>query len=260
MRLAMLFVAIFSISLRRGLAHRANLVFEVLASVSGIAAELAALSIVFTQVDALAGWSPGEAVVLLGTYQVVSGIIGTFVEPNVGWFRDQVIDGKLDDILLKPVSSVFLASLGTCTPLALTQVATGAVVIIIGVREVGSTPAVSGILAWWMMLVAGVAVSWASRVLLATLAFWAPSFQPDVLYKALWQFGRYPVTIYRQPARFALTWVFPLALIATLPAQALTGGVSPQQLILGVAVGLAAILIAQTVWRAGLRRYTSATS
>lgn len=260
MRLVTLFVAIFSISLRRGLAHRANLMFEVLGSVTGIAAELAALSIVFTQVDTLAGWSPGEAVVLLGTYQVVSGIIGTFVEPNVGWFRDQVIDGKLDDTLLKPVSSIFLASLGTCTPLALIQVVTGAMVIAIGVRELDNTPPAWSMLGWLLMLAAGIAVSWASRVLLASLAFWAPSFQPDVLYKALWQFGRYPVTIYRQPVRFALTWVFPLAFIATLPARALTERASPLQIIFGLLVGLVTMMIAQAVWRAGLRRYTSATS
>lgn len=260
MRLATLFAAIFSISLRRGLAHRTNLVFEVLAIAIGIVAELATLSIVFTQADTIGGWSAGEAVVLLGTYQVVSGIIGTFVEPNLGWFRDQVIDGKLDDTLLKPVSSIFLASLGTCSPLALSQVATGAVVVVIGVWNVDGVPGVWSMLVWLLMLATGIVISWAARVLLASLAFWAPSFQPDVLYKALWQFGRYPVSIYRQPVRFALTWVFPLAFIATLPARALTGGASPQRLILGATVGLVAILIAQTVWRLGLRRYTSATS
>lgn len=69
------------------------------------------------------------------------------------------------------------------------------------------------------MLAVGIAIAWASRVTLASLAFWAPYLTPDVLYGALWQFGRYPVGIYRQPIRFVLTYVLPVAFIATIGAR-----------------------------------------
>lgn len=260
MRLLRLFAAIFSISLRRGLAHRANLLFEALVSVTAVAAGLGALGIVYTRTDTLGGWGLGEAVVLLGTYEIVSGVLWAFIEPNVAWFRDHVNDGRLDDTLLKPVSSIFLATLGTCAPLGLLQVTMGMAIVSIGLWELGSVPTPWGILGWLLTLAMGIAITWASRVLLASLAFWAPSFQPEVLYKALWQFGRYPVSVYRQPIRFTLTYVLPMAFIATVPAQALTRGPSPLLLIVGLAVGLGAILVVQLVWNVGLRRYTSATS
>jgi ABC-2 type transport system permease protein len=258
MRLPRLFMAIFSISLRRGLAHRTDLLFESLVHGTEVAAGLAALGILYTRTDTLGGVSRGEAVVLLGTYQLVSGVLWTFIEPNVAWFRDQIIDGKLDDTLLKPVPSMFLASLGTCAPLGLSQAATGMAVVVIGLRDVGTVPNAWGIVAWLLTL--GVVLTWAWRVLLASLAFWAPSFQPEVLFKALWQFGRYPVGLYRQPVRFSLTYVLPIAFIATIPAQALTQRVSPRMMLAGGAFGIAAFLIVHVVWQAGLRRYTSATS
>lgn len=194
MRMIILFGAIFSISLRRGLAHRANLFFEALMSVTGIAAGLATLGIVYTRTDTLGGWSLGEAVVVFGLW------------------------------------------------------------------ELGTIPTPWSVLAWLLMVTVGIGITWASRVLMASLAFWGPSLQAAVLYKALWQFGRYPVSIYQQPIRFALTYILPVAFITTVPAQALTRGASPLLLMVGLAVGLGAILIAQLVWKAGLRRYTSATS
>lgn len=260
MRYLSLFATIFSVSLRRGLAHRANLIFEALVRVSGIAASLAALGIVYTQTDTLGGWSQGEAIVLLGTYEITSGILWTFIEPNVAWFRNQVVDGKLDDTLLKPVSSIFLASLGTCAPLGLSQVATGTAIVMIGMRHLGSIPTAWEVFAWLLMLATGIVITWASRVLLASLAFWAPSFEPDVLYNALWQFGRYPVSVYQQPIRFTLTYVLPVAFIATVPAQVLTREARPLLLVIGLAVGPLAFMTVRLVWHAGLRRYTSATS
>ena len=260
MRLLRLFGAIFSLSLRRELAFRANLVFEMLMTATGIASGLAALGIVYTQTDTLGGWSLGESILLLGTYQIVSGMLSTFVEPNVLWFSGQVKSGKLDDILLKPVPSIFLASLGTCAPLGLSRVAMGVVVLGIGLRELGAVLTLGGVLGWLLMLAAGLAVTWASRVLLACIAFWTPGMDLDVMYSAFWQFGRYPVSIYRQPLRFVLTYLLPVAFIATIPARVLTHGARPVLLLAGPAVGIGAVLVVGLCWNAGLRRYTSATS
>ncbi|MDQ3327241.1 MAG: ABC-2 family transporter protein [Chloroflexota bacterium] len=260
MRLPRLFGAIVSISLRRELAHRANLIFQMLLTVVDIASGLAALRIVYTQTDTLAGWTLAEAVVLLGTYQVVSGVLSTFVEPNLTWFGNQVTSGKLDSLLLKPVNSAFLATLGTCAPLGLSQVALGIAVVAIGISDLGAGPTASSIAGWLVMLGVGIAITWVSRVLVASLSFWAPQTQLDMVYEALWQFGRYPVSIYRQPLRFVLTWVLPVAFISTFPARALTGGARVELLAGGAVVGIGAVVVVRLVWDAGLRRYTSATS
>jgi ABC-2 type transport system permease protein len=259
-RLLQLFAAVFSISLRRELAFRANLLFQALTTGAGSAAALAALGLVYTRTDTLGGWSPGEAIVLLGTYQIVSGVLATFVEPNLQWFAEQVTSGKFDDLLLKPAPSVFLASLGTCAPLGLSQVALGTAVVAIGLRELGNRPTPWGAAGWLLLLAVGIAIAWASRVTLASLAFWAPYLTPDVLYGALWQFGRYPVGIYRQPIRFVLTYLLPVAFIATIPARALSRGADPAVCAAGLAAGLGSVVVVQLVWKAGLRRYTSATS
>jgi ABC-2 type transport system permease protein len=255
-----LFVTIFSMSLRRAFAYRANLVSEFLVTLTAIGASLAVLDIIFSNTGTLGGWSQAEAIALLGTFQMATGILWTFIEPNVAWFRNQVTDGLLDDTLLKPVPSIFLASLGTCAPLWLAHVVTGLAVLVFGTLQFEHAPDITSLLAWLVLFGSGMVIVWASRVFLASLAFWAPSFQPEVLYKAMWEFGRYPVSVYRHPIRFALTWVLPVAAIATIPTRALAEGGSLATIGATLLVALISVVTLLKVWHAGLRRYTSATS
>jgi ABC-2 type transport system permease protein len=259
-RLVRLFVGGFSISLRRELAYRANLLFQVLLTGVGIASGLAVLGIVYSRTETLAGWSLAEAIVLFGTYGIVSGMLATFIEPNMAWFTTQVKSGKLDDVLLKPVPSIFLSSLGTCAPLGLSEVVLGVVVLGMGIHELRSIPTMWGAIGWLLMLAVAIVITWASRVLLASLVFWAPHVELDVLYRALWQFGRSPVSIYQQPIRSILTYVVPIAFISTIPASALTRGARPELLLIGLAIGITAIVLVRRIWDLGLKRYTSATS
>jgi ABC-2 type transport system permease protein len=254
-----LLLGIVAISIQRELAHRANLLFEALLALFGTAAGLLALRIVYTQAEALAGWRLEEAIVLLGMYQLVSGLLATFVEPNLAWFAGKVISGELDDLLLKPVPSLLMASLGGCQPWALLQVALG--IVIVGAAapletQITATSALSALL----LLLAGAVIAWATRVLLASLAFWAPGVEPTVLYSAFWQLGRYPVDIYHPIVRGLLIYLVPVAFVGSIPARALTRGADPALLALGLAAALGAVLLAQAAWRLGLRRYTSATS
>lgn len=260
MRYLRLLGASFSLSLRQEMAFRTNLFFQIMMTAISIVSGLAVLGVVYTQTQTLAGWSQGESVVLLGTFQIVGGIFQTFIASNLIWFAGQVKDGKLDHVLVQPVPSLFMVSLGKCAPLALSQVVMGLVIIVLGLRELNALPSFWGLSGWLVLVVVGVVVAWATRVLTCSLAFWAPSMELDVFYSALWQFGRYPVTIYQQPLRFSLTYILPLAFLSTFPASVLLGRADPLLPVLGIAISGVAIALVQLVWRTGLRRYTSATS
>ncbi len=260
MKLLKLFVAGFSLSLRQEITFRANLVFQLALTVLNIASGFVVLSAVYSQTQTLGGWVLGEAIALLGTFQVVSGIFTTCVEPNLRWFAGQVRDGKLDNILVQPVPSLFLISLGRCEPFALSQVAVGLLVVGLGLHDGGRLPSWWGVLGWLVLIGVGLIIAWASRVLIACVSLWVPSIELDVLYAALWQFGRYPVEIYRQPLRFFLTYVLPFAFLATFPTRALTGRISVLLPLLGIAAACIAIIIVRLAWEASLRRYTGATS
>jgi ABC-type uncharacterized transport system permease subunit len=251
----------FSMSLRRSVAFRVNLVFDVLLAFTGLGTAVAAVLIVFTQADTLVGWSKAEFLVLIGTYQLITGMRSTFIDPNLSWFPETGIrNGKLDGYLLQPASSLFLASLSLSSPLALIQFVLGLGVLGWGIGAAGSPPSLGGVLSWLLLVAAALVVTWALSVLLACLAFWASKLQLDVFYHSAWQLGRYPTDVFARPIRVVLTYVFPMALLASIPSAALLRGPRFGVLTAGLVAAGGAAALANLAWRAGLRRYTGATS
>jgi ABC-type uncharacterized transport system permease subunit len=251
----------FSMSLRRSVAFRINLFFDVLLAFTGLGTAIAAVLIVFTRADTLAGWTKAEFLVLIGTYQLITGVRSAFIDPNLSWFPDTGIrNGKLDGYLLQPAPSLFLASLSLSTPLALLGFVLGLVVLGWGIGAAEQPPSVGGVLSWLLLVVMALVVTWALSVLLACLAFWAPKLQLDVFYHSAWQLGRYPTDVFARPIRVLLTYVFPMALIASVPSAALLRGPRVGVLFAAVAAAGGSAALASLAWRAGLRRYTGATS
>ncbi|MGW7683769.1 ABC transporter permease [Kribbella sp. NPDC054772] len=255
-----LLAAGFSLSLRRSMAFRINLVFDILLAFIGLGTAIAAVLIVFTRADTLVGWSKAEFLVLIGTYQCITGLRGTFIDPNLSWFPETVRDGKLDAYLLQPASSLFLASLSLSSPLQLIQFVLGIGVLSWGISSTDHPPGPACVASWLILVVAGLLVTWALSVLLACLAFWAPKLQLDVFFHSAWQLARYPTDVFTHPLRIILTYIFPMALIASVPSTALMRGPQLGVLAAGCAAAGGAAGVAVLAWRAGVRRYSGATS
>ncbi|WP_152361814.1 ABC transporter permease [Microlunatus speluncae] len=253
--------ASFSMALRRLLAFRVNLIFDVVMSMIWLAVTLATVLVVYTATDTLAGWSLPEALILIGTFQVLSGLKQTFLDPNLSWFPERGIrQGKLDVMLLQPAPTLFLVSLSSCSPLSLVQSGLGLGVIVVGLARLGRPPEPAAVVSWLVMIMVGLVITWSLGMILAVLAFWAPKLQLDVFYGSAWQLARYPVDIYPGPLRAVLTYLFPMALIATAPTLVLVRGPDPALLLGGIAGAIIGAGLTTLCWRLGLRRYTGATS
>lgn len=261
MRLAQLFAGLFAISLQRALAYRADMAFQGLMTATGIAAGVAAVGIVFAHVRTLAGWTLGETIVLLGAFIAISGLLQTFVEPNVGFFSTKVKNGELDDLLLQPAPSLFVATLGTSQPWALSQTLLGLLIMTLGLQSAGAALTVAGVLAGFALLLCGAVIAWAFRVLFTvSLAFWAPGLDLTVAFSGFWQMGRYPVSIYSRPVRWILTYIVPVAFVTTIPVNVLAHGPDALLMFESLLVACVSVALVFITWRAGLRRYTGATS
>ena len=261
LRLLRLWRAIFVVSAQRDLAYRGDFAAQLIVTGLALAGTLVALAAVYAQVRRLAGWDLNGAVMLIGTYLIVNGLHQAFVEPNVVYFAAaKVRTGALDDLLLKPVSSLFLASLGTCRPAALIDTVMGTLVVTSGLLRAGTVPTPGRLFAWFALVAVGATVSWSSRIALASCALYANGLELGAVYSTVWQLGRYPVDVYGPTIRGLLTYAIPLAFISSLPARALSRGASSQLLIGGLLAASCSTAVAAIVWRRGLRHYTSATT
>jgi ABC-2 type transport system permease protein len=78
------------------------------------------------------------------------------------------------------------------------------------------------------------------------------------LFDAIYEAARYPVSAYPGALRFVFVYLVPIAWTTTIPAAALTGRLGPASALGAAGVALVALGLTRLVWRAALRRYTSA--
>jgi ABC-2 type transport system permease protein len=80
------------------------------------------------------------------------------------------------------------------------------------------------------------------------------------LFGAVFDFARWPVTVFKGFFRLFFTFVIPLGVMTTYPAQALLGTLSAQTAVASIGGSLLFSLLARAVWTRALGRYTSASS
>src|SRR5256712_609601 len=114
--------------------------------------------------------------------------------------------------------------------------------------------------AFVVALAAAGIVVYAIWVALMSLAFWFVSVENlSVLFDAVYEGARYPVTAYPGALRFVFVYLLPIAWTTTIPASALTGRLGPEIALAAAAVAALAFVLARLLWRAALRRYTGAS-
>jgi ABC-2 type transport system permease protein len=93
-----------------------------------------------------------------------------------------------------------------------------------------------------------------------SLAFWLVAVENlSVLFDALYEGARYPVSAYPGALRFLFVYLVPIAWTTTIPASALTGRLGPGIALAAAAVALAGFALARVSWQLALKRYTGAS-
>jgi len=261
MRALRLFAIYFRVGALNELQYRANLAIQLVQSGIQLGTGLAVLALVFSQVTLLNGWSQPELLAVMGVYTLVGGIIGTFVEPNMERLIGDVRKGTLDYILTKPDDSQVLVSVREVRIWRLVDVVLGLVILAVALGQLRSAVGVPGALAFVVALGLGASMIYCFWLILTTAAFWIVRMDEIVeLFRGVYQSGRWPVSIYPDWLRLGLTFLVPIAFAVTIPAEALTGRLTPASLALAGAVAAGLLAFTRWLWRTGLRHYSGASA
>jgi len=68
------------------------------------------------------------------------------------------------------------------------------------------------------------------------------------------------VSLYPAWLRYGLTFVVPIAFATTIPAEALTGRLNWETMLVALGLALLLLVISRIVWRIGLRHYSGASA
>ncbi|MEW6028657.1 MAG: ABC-2 family transporter protein [Chloroflexota bacterium] len=261
MRYLKLLSTFIKVNIQMSLAYRADTVVNILLNLMWLGWELLGLSIIFNNTETLGGWGPGELIALLGVFRLVNTLMAALIWPNTERFNQSVRDGSLDYSLLQPVNSLFLVTFSRITVWRIWDLVLAFILIVVGINMAGDTTTPFSILTFILLTVSGTIVIYSLWIVLIAFTFWFTKFDNNVtILQALLDAGRYPVTVYPVWLRVIVTYLIPIAVATTIPLQALRGDLDLARVLLFILIGAASLWVASRVWKAGVKRYSGASS
>jgi ABC-2 type transport system permease protein len=256
-----LFWTFFRLGALNELAYRANFLVQIIQSLLTLGLALGGLAIVFNQTETLAGWQPAELVGLVGVYTLIGGLINLVIRPSMQQFMEDIRLGTLDFTILKPEDAQFLVSIRQFEVWKLLDILLGLGVLGVALVQLGAQVGLGQALAFGLTLLAGAVIVYSFWLILATCSFWFIKTENIlVIFQAVYQAGRWPITIYPVWLQTTLTFLVPIAFAVTVPAEALTGRLNGQTLFMTAAVAILFWLAARWFWRFGIRYYSGASA
>ncbi len=209
-----------------------------------------------TNTKTLSGYTVDEALIFFVTFNIIDSLSQALFR-EVYRFRQMVVSGELNSVLVKPHSVLIRVLVGGIDPMDL-LISIGYIVLAVYmIQATGAVSAVSGLVYIGLILNSLVL---ATAFHIAVLGFAIITTDVDhsiLIYRDLTSAGRFPLEIYREPLRSFLTFVVPVGIMMSYPSQALFGTLGLLQGAIGIAISIVAMFLSLYFWQYSLRKYQS---
>ncbi len=222
---------------------------------------LVPLLVVFGHRAEVAGWSFDEALVVMGWFTLMKGVLEGAVNPSLTSVVDHIRKGTLDFVLLKPADAQFLVSTAKFEPWRVVDVLAGLALFAIAFHRMGRVPAPSHALAAAALLLCSALTLYSIWILVVSAAFFVVKVDNlSFLFSSIFDAARWPISVFRGAWRVFFTFIVPLALMTTYPALALLGRLDLRTTAAAFLGAAAFGFFARVVWTRSIGHYTSASS
>jgi ABC-2 type transport system permease protein len=222
---------------------------------------LVPLFVVWSQRPRIAGWSMSEALLVSAWFTLLRGLLEGAVQPALVAVVEHIRKGTLDFVLLKPADAQLLVSTSRYEPWRVVDLLTGVGLGVWGFVRLGRMPDPGHLAVALALTVGAVAILYSIAILVVSAAFWVVRVDNLIyLFGAIFDAARWPATIWRGALRLLFTFVLPLAVMTTYPAEAVLGRLAPGTALSALALAALFALASRRVWLRALGHYTSASS
>ena len=259
------YLRLLGIQLRASFTVAAQYRFEFL--VSGLlslfwtALSLVPVLVLYRGRETVVGWTFPEMLVVMGWFTLVKGVLEGAVNPSLTAVVEHIRKGTLDFVLLKPADAQFLVSTAKFELWRVVDVLGGLAILWSAFHRLGRPPGPGAVLLSVAVLASAIVILYSLWILVVSAAFFVVKIDNlSFLFLSLYDAARWPADVFPGLLRAFFTFVIPLAVLTTIPAQALLGRIGPAQVAATAAGAAVFAVLARQVWRRSIGRYTSASS
>lgn len=258
------YLHVFGVQLKnnfvREVVYRNNFLTMTITDIIWISVEFFLFNVIYANVPTLAGWTKEQSFFFLGIFFASDALFTVFFQRNFWTFSDLVNKGELDILLTKPIHPLFLALTRFIQTGAILNVLFG-LGIIFYYADAAQFPGGWRWLLLPLWLCTGLTLNALVRFVFSVVVFWTDrGWAIARLYYQMYQFATKPDSIYPKFIRYAILTFIPFAFIGSVPARALIHGLQWKEAV-ALATALTGFFVADRLaWKAGLKRYQSASS
>lgn len=259
------YLRLFWVQLRASLLlavqYRYDFLVEGLVSLLFTAIALVPLLVIYDDRTHIAGWSFGEALLVIGWFTLLSGLLEGAINPSLSAVVEHIRKGTLDFVLLKPADAQFLVSTARFLPWRFVSVISAGAIFGYAFHQLGRVPSVTALAAAALLFLAALVILYGLWILIVSSAFYVVKVDNlTYLLASVFDAARWPVSVFRGVFRLVFTFVIPLGLMTTYPAEALLGRLPPSGMLVSLGVAVVLGVGSRLVWLRAIRSYTSAGS
>jgi len=254
--------AFFRNTLSRDMEFKLNFLFEIFIDGIYYFSLFFFFKIIFQFTSSLGDFNQDAVIIFLITLYIADSLYVFFLGGNVFNINSAVKQGDLDFILLKPINSQFFISCRYVNSYALISIIILSFLLIkLTYTFHDDTFKLINYIFFDISLILGMFIFYSFEFMIASLAFWFRNFSyAGWLSGELIKYSRRPDSIYKNFFRKTLFTVFPMAMIASVPARFLIFGPNIKLFLLQIFVCIIFLWFTTIVWKKGLLRYESASS
>ncbi len=205
------------------------------------------------------GWSFGETLLVVACFITLQAVLDGAINPGLASVIDHIRKGTLDFVLLKPADAQFLVSTSRFQLWRVSGLLHASILFGFAFHELGRGPPVLGVLAALLLLAVATLLLYSLWILIVSAAFIVVKVDNlTYLFTSIFDAARWPSSVFRGAVKFFFTFVIPLTVMTTFPAEALLGRLELSTLAFSVLGSLAFAAVARAVWLQSIRHYTSA--
>lgn len=263
MRYVRLILLFIKTSLQNEMAYRANFFINILNTALGLLGSIGGVLILYANRKSLNGWSFIETMVLLGVYMTVQASKDLFIGPSLdklAGLGGEIESGNFDFTLLRPMPVQFYISVREWSLWSIFNMAVGIGIMGFSVYQLNLVYKPLNIILFIISLINSQVIIYSIMIILSSVAFWYRGTFLLWIWGDIFQTGRYPVSIYPGLAKLVLTWIIPVGIIVTVPAEIIIGKADYYMFAGGILLAGVFFIMASAFFKRSLKKYTSASS
>ena len=241
--------------------YRGDFLLEGFISLFWTFTALVPLFVAFRDRQAVVGWSFEEALLVVGWFTLLQGVLEGAINPSLQGVVEHIRKGTLDFVLMKPADAQFLVSTAKFLPWRGVNVLAALGLFAYAFHRMGRMPSIPGLLSTVVLLGTSTLLLYSLWILTVSAAFFVVKVDNlTYFFTSIFDFARWPSSVFRGALSFVFTFVIPIALMTTFPAEAMLGRL-PLHALGGAVLGsMLFAFVSRRVWLRSIGHYTSASS